>query len=205
MEVLYSLMQFPTSTRHKFSRSEDEQLIALVKELGEQNWMEIAARMKTRSPRQCRERYKNYLCSSIQNLPWTEEEDELLRQKVEEIGSKWTVIAQFFENRSDVNVKNHWATLKNRAKRRIRLEKEREKDSQAPPLNPQYTGPPQWSGFITPYLQQNQPTLTESSPLMNSNRAIQVPKQEDTTWSAELQSIYDDDVLFPLFCDTLRE
>ena len=102
------------SQRHKFSKAEDDLLRKLVEKYGETNWMAVSSQMKTRTPRQCRERFKNYLSSKIKNGPWTLEEEKLLEEKVKELGQRWAKIALFFESRSDVNVKNHWAALVNR-------------------------------------------------------------------------------------------
>lgn len=105
------------ASRQKFSASEDEQLKNLVAELGESNWNEVANRLGTRTARQCRERFKNYLSPSIKNDPWTKEDDLKLQQKYEEYGPKWSIIASFFPSRSDVNIKNHWTRLTNKTNR----------------------------------------------------------------------------------------
>ena len=106
-----------TAIRHKFTKAEDDLLKQLVAKYGETNWMAVATQMKTRTPRQCRERYKNYLSEKIKNGPWTPQEELLLQEKVKELGQKWAKIALFFESRSDVNVKNHWTALVNRQMR----------------------------------------------------------------------------------------
>jgi hypothetical protein len=100
--------------RHKFSKGEDEQLKKLVAMHGENNWVVVAGEMNNRTPRQCRERYKNYLSPLIKNGPWTPEEEQLLERKVKECGPRWAKIALCFEHRSDVNVKNHWTAMSNR-------------------------------------------------------------------------------------------
>jgi hypothetical protein len=105
------------SSRHKFLKAEDDMLRELVEKYGESNWTIIARYMRRRTARQCRERYKNYLSPKVRNRDWTEDEEELLAQKVREFGPKWAKIAVFFESRSDVNVKNHWAALMSRNKR----------------------------------------------------------------------------------------
>ena len=109
----------PGAQRHKFTKGEDELLKSLVEKHGESNWCAIAAQIKTRTPRQCRERYKNYLSPKIKNGPWTPEEEELLAKKVAEIGPKWAHISLFFAPRSDVNVKNHWTSMVNRRQREM--------------------------------------------------------------------------------------
>jgi hypothetical protein len=75
------------------------------------NWNQIARMMPGRTARQVRERYKNYLSPRLNNSSWTETEDELLRQKFAEHGPRWAVLKNFFPGRTDVNVKNRWATL----------------------------------------------------------------------------------------------
>jgi hypothetical protein len=93
--------------RHTFSPDEDVQLKQLVARLGEQ-WREVAAQMANRNARQCKERWTNYLSPSVRLDPWTEEEDQLLVEKVNACGFAWSVIAQAFNGRSDNDVKNRW-------------------------------------------------------------------------------------------------
>ena len=101
-------------TRTKFSKEEDEKLIKLVEELGNYDWNTISSRMNGRTPRQCRERYRNYLAPSLVNGPWTTEEDALLIQKFAQYGPRWATFVQYFKNRSDVNIKNHWSSISHR-------------------------------------------------------------------------------------------
>jgi hypothetical protein len=75
------------------------------------SWNEVAEMMPGRTARQVRERYKNYLSPHLNNGTWSETEDELLRQKFAEFGPRWSILKKFFSNRSDVNIKNRWATL----------------------------------------------------------------------------------------------
>jgi hypothetical protein len=109
--------------RQKFTVQEDEQLRELVIELGVNNWSEVAARLGTRSARQCRERFKNYLSPNLRNGQWTEEEDQLLAEKFAQFGAKWSVIVAFFPSRSEVNLKNRWTQLTNRGAFDIEQEK----------------------------------------------------------------------------------
>jgi hypothetical protein len=97
-----------TTSRRKFMPDEDRQLRALVAQLGTKSWGKIATYMPTRSPRQCRDRYKNYLLDSLVSDVWTAREDAILIQKVQEIGPKWVEIAKFLSGRSGNHVKNRW-------------------------------------------------------------------------------------------------
>lgn len=103
--------------RQMFTMDEDDRLCALVKEYGEKNWRTISKHMPNRTTRQCRERYRNYLSPTVKNGPWTPEEDLLLEQKYLEYGPKWATIAQFFRSRSDVNIKNRWASNRHKCVR----------------------------------------------------------------------------------------
>jgi hypothetical protein len=95
----------------KFTLDEDARLVDLVDEYGTDHWCTIAFIMQTRNPRQCRERYKNYLDPALRTDSWTAEEDALLEQKYEELGRKWNKIGKFFANRSDNALRNRWMLL----------------------------------------------------------------------------------------------
>ena len=101
--------------RTKFSPEEDEKLVQLVTSTPTMNWKQISAIMGNRSARQCRERYNNYLAPGINHDPWTKEEDILLLQKFAECGPQWAFMTQFFDRRSCVSLKNHYAKLANQS------------------------------------------------------------------------------------------
>ena len=100
--------------RQKFTIDEDNLIKDLVGKFGIKAWGKISLQLPGRTARQCRERYVYYLQPHLVNGPWTEEEEQLLIQKFQQYGSKWAKIATFFESRSDVNLKNHWAAMKRR-------------------------------------------------------------------------------------------
>ncbi|OHT00817.1 Myb-like DNA-binding domain containing protein [Tritrichomonas foetus] len=99
------------SQRSRFSLEEDENLKKLVAMYETPHWNEIARYMENRTPRQCRERFNNYLRPEIKNGPWTPEDDELLLRLYNEMGPKWSLIVKSFNGRSAVNVKNHHSSL----------------------------------------------------------------------------------------------
>lgn len=65
--------------RQKFTKEEDEQLAKLVKKFGTSDWPKISKEMKTKSARQCRERWTN--CKSKIQILETDS-DELKEIKV---------------------------------------------------------------------------------------------------------------------------
>jgi hypothetical protein len=108
-----------TNCRHPrsvFTPEEDFLLRQLVKRFGE-NWELVACYLPNRNQRQCKDRWTNYLSPTISTDPWTEEDDQLLLQKVNELGPKWTQFKIFFPHRTDANLKNRWFILIRRARK----------------------------------------------------------------------------------------
>ena len=77
-------------------------------------WKKISQMLPTRNPRQCKERWENYLSPNTNRTPFTIEEDILLLNMFQQFGSKWVLISKFFNNRSDTNVKSRYMVLKRR-------------------------------------------------------------------------------------------
>lgn len=108
--------------RNKFTPEEDQKLRELIQKHGEHSWNLVSSLMETRNQRQCRERWKHYLSCDMNQAskPWTKEEDELIINKFNELGGKWTKIARELPGRSDLQVKirylKHLKNKKNRNK-----------------------------------------------------------------------------------------
>ena len=107
-----------TLIKIKFTEEEDQKLLSIIQKVGTKNWKEVAAQMKTRNPRQCRERWNNYLNPSLNDAPWTPQEDYLLEMLQQKYGTQWNKIAKHFNNRSDNSLRNRWMRIK-RHKRKI--------------------------------------------------------------------------------------
>jgi hypothetical protein len=155
-------MSVPQSLRRihpksKFSPEEDAFLRNLVSQFGVDNWQRIAASMPSRNPRQCKERWFNYLCPMIQNPAWTQAEDDLLRQLVGEQGQKWVRIAKFFPSRTDINIKNRYVVLSRRAKNVI-------------------------SELQTPALPITEPTASAPHVKLSIPLSTEVPQLQDFVW-----------------------
>jgi hypothetical protein len=63
----------------------------------------------------------------VNRTRWTTDEDRLLLTKYRELGPRWTVIRQFFNNRSVNNVKNRWNSV-TRKIRALALNERSERD-----------------------------------------------------------------------------
>ncbi|OHT10934.1 hypothetical protein TRFO_19630 [Tritrichomonas foetus] len=105
VNILFPRKKTP-SGRQTFTKEEDTYLKFLVMKHGATDWNLIASMMGSRTSRQCRERYRNYLAPTVNVSKWSNEEDTLLLSKYNEFGSRWTIIARFFNSRTVVNVKN---------------------------------------------------------------------------------------------------
>ena len=96
--------------KKKFCADEDKKLTELVYMYGE-DWNKILRFMPGRTLRQVMERWKYYLDPTINNEPWTPDEDKRLLQYQREIGNKWTKMLSFFNNRTANQLKNRWLVV----------------------------------------------------------------------------------------------
>ncbi|OHS96182.1 hypothetical protein TRFO_10103 [Tritrichomonas foetus] len=102
--------------RRVFSVSEDKTIIKCVTAAKfDNNWEAVAKLLPWRTPRQCRDRWTYYLSPNNNLAPFTPEEDQIIVQKVNELGTKWAVISKMMPGRSDNSIKNRWySKLKSR-------------------------------------------------------------------------------------------
>jgi hypothetical protein len=101
----------------KFKPEEDALLRQAVTQYGTNDWSLIASSVTGRTARQCRERWNKYLAPDPNLSPWTLDEDALLQQKVQELGTKWTLIKTFLHDRTDMQCRNRWHTLQGHNKK----------------------------------------------------------------------------------------
>ena len=101
----------------KWKESESNYLIQLVQRFGEK-WTRIEQLIKTKTAKQCMQKYKN-LVKVERKGNWTEQEDLLLLQWVEVHGpNKWTECARRIEGRCGKQCRERWMnTLDPRVKR----------------------------------------------------------------------------------------
>ena len=102
-------------TRFKFSKEEDEKINELVKKFG-QNWNMIQSHFgPTRTKRQLRERWINYLNPNY-TIKFTNDEDLYLLKLYSLYGPKWSFIAKTIGNKSSVCCRNRFGSLKSKSK-----------------------------------------------------------------------------------------
>lgn len=96
-------------TRQPFTEEEDQKLRHIMETVEFEKWTQVATLFGgTKNPRQCRDRWVNYLCPGVNTNEWTEEEDLVLVQTYQKLGKKWSKIANFLPGRSENNIKNRW-------------------------------------------------------------------------------------------------
>ena len=102
-----------TNTHVLWTAEEDACLRSLVMEHGEQAWALVASRMPhERNNKQCRERWRNHLRPQCNKGPWTEAEDSLILERVQQHGTKWAKISGLYlPDRPENDIKNRWHIL----------------------------------------------------------------------------------------------
>ena len=93
-------------SRKTFSKKDDEALVAAVLSCETRDWKIISKMLGKWTPRQCKERWKNYVDPSLLKTNWTPEEDNILLQKYAQFGSEWKKISEFLPGRAINAIKN---------------------------------------------------------------------------------------------------
>lgn len=113
----------PKHQHHKWTPEEDEKLMKIISSSKKIDWNIIAKKMHKRNARQCKDRWYYYLRPDVNNGEWSAEEDELLKEKVKELGTEWQKIAKFFNQRTNTNCKNRWLAMQREKQRKSKSRK----------------------------------------------------------------------------------
>lgn len=124
--------------RVPFSKEEDERLTQLIRVLGENNWEAVSNSMQNgRTPRQCRDRWVNWINVSFVKETWSPAEDTRLIQKVQEIGQHWKALEPFFPGRVSYTLRNRYAKLQKSKSQSISKKGDEDSSTQnSPPALP---------------------------------------------------------------------
>lgn len=101
-------------SRHRFTKEEDEAMLKLINQFEDReliNWSRVASNMPNRTPRQCRERYLNYLAEKTKKGNWSKEEDDMIMNLYDRFGPKWAKMQSYFDGRSNIDIKNRYSAL----------------------------------------------------------------------------------------------
>ena len=93
-------------SRTNWSSQEDNILKKLASNSEKYNWSKFSFILKTKSAKQCRERWKNYLDPNIDLSPLNTNEQKLIIKLQKEIGNKWSKMRKFLKNRTENQIKN---------------------------------------------------------------------------------------------------
>ncbi|KAJ2769090.1 hypothetical protein IWQ56_002686, partial [Coemansia nantahalensis] len=116
----------PSLHKGPWTAEEDELLRERVARFPSQ-WSRVAEGIVGRTDDQCAKRWRESLDPEIDRGKWRPEEDRLLLEKFEELGTQWQKIATFFQGRPGLHCRNRWRKIQ-----RIITQKERKSGPIAP-------------------------------------------------------------------------
>lgn len=163
---------------------EEDQVLEFLVTQGCNNWGQIAERIPGRTPKQCRERWKNHLDPAINKGPYTEEEDTIILSAQERLGNKWSQIAQLLKGRTEDSVKIRWKSLKQNPSKAAATHAQSKKNqqqhhSQHPGHGGGIGGMPGSNGYPPNVIQrQRQLQLMHQQQQLQQNEAAQLEHQQ---------------------------
>jgi len=98
--------------------------------IGTSEWSTLAAQIRGRTGKQCRERWTNHLNPAVVKGSFTPEEDSIIIKMQKEIGNQWALISKHLPGRTDNAVKNRFHSCM-RSKGRCLLENSSSRNERA--------------------------------------------------------------------------
>jgi hypothetical protein len=108
MESISMNIQKPKRYRTYFTEQEDKLLTRIMTSTMFIGWKDVASHFNEKTRKQCRDRWINYLTPERIKRIWTNDEDQMIMNKVQQFGTKWTTIKKYFVGRSDNDIKNRY-------------------------------------------------------------------------------------------------
>eukprot|EP00826_Nyctotherus_ovalis_P065869 TRINITY_DN9699_c0_g1_i6.p1 TRINITY_DN9699_c0_g1~~TRINITY_DN9699_c0_g1_i6.p1 ORF type:complete len:382 (-),score=75.82 TRINITY_DN9699_c0_g1_i6:232-1377(-) len=112
--------------RQMWVAKEDQLLLETLKIPAKMTWNQIAETMTRRDPettktgKQCRERFRNYLDPAILEKPWTKNEKTLFILLHRHYQNHWGEIAKYYMGRSDISIKNLFYAYMRRVLKKVK-------------------------------------------------------------------------------------
>ncbi|OHT12269.1 hypothetical protein TRFO_17947 [Tritrichomonas foetus] len=100
--------------QRKWTEEEDALLRQAYFKNNGKNWKLIAREVRTRTHKQCRERWHSILSPLIKHDSWSYEEDKIIIDAFQEFGSKWALIAKKLSGRTQNGIKNRYYYIQRR-------------------------------------------------------------------------------------------
>jgi hypothetical protein len=108
MEVSSLNIQIPKKYRTYFTKQEDKLLTSIMTSTIFTGWKNVTLHFNGKTAKQCRDRWTNYLAPGRTKQFWTEEEDQIIINSVQQFGTKWRIIKKYLIGRSDNDIKNRY-------------------------------------------------------------------------------------------------
>jgi hypothetical protein len=116
----WSYVLNPGLRKGSWTVEEDRLIVEWVRAHGPTEWIRfVRTKLPHRSPKQCRERWKNQLEAPEQQREWSEADDARLVQLHKHFGNRWSHIAALMADRTANQVKNRWYSTVSRRIERI--------------------------------------------------------------------------------------
>ena len=98
-----------------WKNTEDEILKAAVMKYGKNQWARISSLLVRKSPKQCKQRWYEWLDPSIKKTAWTREEEEKLLHLAKIMPTQWRTIAGCLDGRTPTQCLQHYEKLLDQA------------------------------------------------------------------------------------------